>query len=83
MLGPLDGALVLPLADSALHPQHQLLRGLRLPPQDRLGLPSEALENIFVNSERETRRTNQCLCMYHDKIHKNRANLATKKLQHC
>ena len=43
MLGPLDGNLVLPLADRALHPEHQLLRGLRLLPQDRLRLASKAL----------------------------------------
>ena len=43
MLGPLDGNLVLPLADGALHPEHQLLRGLRLLPQDRLRLASKAL----------------------------------------
>ena len=43
MLGPLDGNLVLPLADGALHPEHQLLRGLRLLPQDGLRLASKAL----------------------------------------
>merc|ERR1719285_1487501 len=43
VLGPLDGNLVLPLADRALHPEHQLLRGLRLLPQDRLRLASKAL----------------------------------------
>ena len=43
MLGPLDGNLVLPLADGALHPEHQLLGGLRLLPQDGLGLTSKAL----------------------------------------
>ena len=35
--------LVLPLADRALHPEHQLLGGLRLLPQDGLGLTSKAL----------------------------------------
>merc|ERR1712062_639711 len=43
VLGPLDGNLVLPLADGALHPEHQLLRGLRILPQDRLRLASKAL----------------------------------------
>jgi len=43
VLGPLDGHLVLPLADRALHPEHQLLGGLCLLPQDRLGLTSKAL----------------------------------------
>jgi len=43
VLGPLDGHLVLPLADRALHPEHQLLGGLRLLPQDGLGLTSKAL----------------------------------------
>merc|ERR1719266_2197418 len=43
MFGPLDGHLVLPLADGALHPEHQLLGGLRLLPQDGLGLTSKAL----------------------------------------
>ena len=35
--------LVLPLALGALQPQHQLLGGLGLLPQDRLGLTSESL----------------------------------------
>ena len=35
--------LVLPLADGALHPQHQLLRRLGLLPQNRLRLTTEAL----------------------------------------
>ena len=35
--------LVLPLAHRALHPQHQLLRRLRLLPQDRLGLATKSL----------------------------------------
>ena len=35
--------LVLPLALSALQPQHQLLGGLCLLPQDRLGLATEPL----------------------------------------
>ena len=35
--------LVLPLADGALHSEHQLLGGLRLLPQDGLGLTSKAL----------------------------------------
>merc|ERR1712186_134040 len=43
VLGSLDGALVLPLALSALQPEHQLLGGLGLLPQDGLGLASEAL----------------------------------------
>merc|ERR1719266_3018848 len=43
VLGPLDGHLVLPLADRALHPEHQLLGGLCLLPQDGLGLTSKAL----------------------------------------
>ena len=64
MLGPLDGNLVLPLADGALHPEHQLLGGLRLLPQDGLGLASEALllavvpgEQSSVMSRRHTRVT--------------------------
>ena len=40
---PLEHHLVLPLADGALHPEHQLLGGLRLLPQDGLGLTSKAL----------------------------------------
>ena len=43
VLGPLDGHLVLPLAHRALHPEHQLLGGLSLLPQDRLGLTSKTL----------------------------------------
>merc|ERR1719461_1290022 len=43
VLGSLDGALVLPLALGALQPEHQLLGGLGLLPQDGLGLASEAL----------------------------------------
>ena len=43
VLGPLDGHLVLPLADRALHPEHQLLGGLCLLPQNRLRLTSKAL----------------------------------------
>ena len=39
----LEHHLVLPLADGALHPEHQLLGGLRLLPQDGLGLTSKAL----------------------------------------
>ena len=39
----LERHLVLPLADGALHPEHQLLGGLRLLPQDGLGLTSKAL----------------------------------------
>ena len=39
----LEHNLVLPLADGALHPEHQLLGGLRLLPQDGLGLTSKAL----------------------------------------
>ena len=35
--------LVLPLADRALHPEHQLLGGLSLLPQNRLGLTSKTL----------------------------------------
>ena len=35
--------LVLPLALSALQPQHQLLGGLGLLPQDGLGLTTESL----------------------------------------
>merc|ERR1739838_1189786 len=36
VFGPLDGHLVLPLADRALHPEDQLLGGLGLLPQNRL-----------------------------------------------
>jgi len=43
VFGPLDGALVLPLAARTLHPQHQLLRGLGLLPQDGFGLTSKTL----------------------------------------
>ena len=43
VLGPLDGHLVLPFAHRALHPQHQLLGGLGLLPQDWLRLTSKAL----------------------------------------
>merc|ERR1719517_87319 len=43
VFGSLDGHLVLPLADRALHPEHQLLGGLRLLPQNGLGLTSKAL----------------------------------------
>jgi len=43
VLGALDRALVLPLADGALDPEDQLLGGLGLPPQDGLGLTAEAL----------------------------------------
>merc|ERR1719284_2223245 len=43
VLGSLDWALVLPLAICALQPQHQLLGGLGLLPQDGLGLTSESL----------------------------------------
>merc|ERR550532_2776824 len=43
VLGPLDGTLVLPLALGALQPQHQLLGGLGLLPQDGLGLTTESL----------------------------------------
>ena len=35
--------LMLPLALRALNPEHQLLGGLRLSPEDRFGLSSEAL----------------------------------------
>jgi len=50
VLGPLDGALVLPLADGALHPEDQLLGGLGLPSQDGLGLTAEALLLAVVPS---------------------------------
>ena len=43
VLGPLDGHLVLPLAHRALHPEHQLLGGLSLLPQDRLRLTPKTL----------------------------------------
>merc|ERR1719483_1683427 len=43
MLGPLNGNLMLPLAGRAFEPQDQLLGGLCLLPQDRLGLSSKAL----------------------------------------
>jgi len=43
VFGPLDGALVLPLAARTLHPQHQLLRGLGLLPQDGFGLTTKTL----------------------------------------
>jgi len=43
VFGSLDRSLVLPLADGALHLEDQLLRGLRLLPQDRLRLTSEPL----------------------------------------
>ena len=53
--------LVLPLADGALHPQHQLLRRLRLLPQDRLRLATKPLllpivpVIIFVSGQSQTR----------------------------
>jgi len=43
VLSSLDGALVLPLALGTLQPQNQLLGGLGLLSQDRLGLTSESL----------------------------------------
>merc|ERR1719508_593796 len=43
VLGPFDGHLVLPLADRALHPEHQLLGGLCFLPQNWLRLTSKAL----------------------------------------
>ena len=43
--------LVLPLALSALQPEHQLLGGLGLLPQDGLGLASEALLLTVVPGE--------------------------------
>merc|ERR1719270_1038071 len=43
VLGSLDGALILPLALSTLQPQNQLLGGLGLLSQDRLGLTSKSL----------------------------------------
>merc|ERR1719192_418896 len=43
VLGSLDGTLILPLAISALQPQHKLLGGLRLLPQDGLRLTTESL----------------------------------------
>ena len=43
--------LVLPLARGALKPQHQLLGGLGLLPQDGLGLASEALLLTVVPGE--------------------------------
>ena len=45
--------LVLPLALSALQPQHQLLRGLGLLSQDRLGLASETLLFAVVPVSKE------------------------------
>ena len=51
VLGPLDGHLVLPLADRALHPEHQLLGGLSLLPQDRLRLTPKALLLAIIPSE--------------------------------
>ena len=43
VLGPLEGVLRPPLALAALQPQHDLLRGLGLLPQNGLGLTSESL----------------------------------------
>lgn len=43
MLAALDGLLDAVLALDALHPQHDLLRGLRLLAEDRLRLSAEAL----------------------------------------
>ena len=43
--------LVLPLALGALQPEHQLLGGLGLLPQDGLGLASEALLLTVVPGE--------------------------------
>merc|ERR1719175_136023 len=43
VFGPFDGHLVLPLANGALHPEHQLLGGLCLLPQNGLRLTSKAL----------------------------------------
>merc|ERR1712228_434094 len=43
VLRSLDRTLVLPLALGALQPQHQLLGGLGLLPQDGLGLTTESL----------------------------------------
>ena len=51
VLGPLDGHLVLPLAHRALHPEHQLLGGLSLLPQDRLRLTPKALLLAIIPSE--------------------------------
>ena len=59
VLGPLDGNLVLPLADRALHPEHQLLRGLRLLPQDRLRLASKALLFAVVPVTQRCKVTHQ------------------------
>ena len=46
--------LVLPLALSALQPEHQLLGGLGLLPQDGLGLASEALLLAVVPEEQSS-----------------------------
>merc|ERR550525_2331688 len=43
VFGPLDGALVLPLAARTLQPQHQLLGSLGLLPEDGLGLTTKTL----------------------------------------
>merc|ERR1711902_261841 len=43
MFGSLDWDLMFPLASGALNPQDQLLGGLSLLPQDRLGLTAETL----------------------------------------
>ena len=45
--------LVLPLALGALQPEHQLLGGLGLLPQDGLGLASEALLLTVVPGEQQ------------------------------
>merc|ERR1719266_937435 len=50
MLSSLDGNLVLPVAGNALQPEHQLLSGLSLTPQDRLGLTTETLLLTIVSS---------------------------------
>merc|ERR1719266_2700661 len=50
VFGSLDGMLVLPFALGALEPQHQLLGGLGLLPQDGLGLTTETLLFTVVPS---------------------------------
>ena len=50
----LEHHLVLPLALGALQPEHQLLGGLGLLPQDGLGLASEALLLAVVPGEQSS-----------------------------
>ena len=77
MFGPLDGALVLPLADGALHPQHQFLGGLSLPPQDRFRLPSEALKKNICQLKRthQGRLNNARACITTISCHHTKKNI--------